>query len=155
MSDLRDLYQELIVDHSKNPRNFREIPDANRCADGFNPLCGDKLRLYLKVDDEGIIRDAAFKGSGCAISTASASIMTAMVKNQSVDRARDLFETFHHLVTRPKEELDPADAGLGFGEDGCLRRRQRVPGAREVRHARLAHAEERLWKNKEEAAQTE
>ena len=84
MSDLRDLYQELIVDHSKKPRNFREIPEANHCADGFNPLCGDKLRLYVQVDDDGVIQDASFKGSGCAISTASASIMTSMIKGQTV-----------------------------------------------------------------------
>ena len=76
MSELRDLYQELIIDHSKKPRNFREMEDANHEADGFNPLCGDKLHLYMKVDDEGIIRDVSFKGSGCAISTSSASIMT-------------------------------------------------------------------------------
>ena len=116
MSELRDLYQELIIDHSKKPRNFREMQDATREADGFNPLCGDKLHLYLKIDDEGIIRDASFKGSGCAISTASASIMTSMLKGQSVDQAKNLFETFHQLVTRPVAELDPAHAGLGLGK---------------------------------------
>lgn len=116
MSELRDLYQELIIDHSKKPRNFREMADANHEADGFNPLCGDKLHLYMKVDGEGIIRDVSFKGSGCAISTASASIMTAMLKNQSLDQARSMFEIFHHMVTRPEEELDPAHAGVGLGK---------------------------------------
>lgn len=116
MSELRDLYQELIIDHSKKPRNFRVIEDATRKADGFNPLCGDKLRLYLKVDDEGVIRDAAFKGAGCAISTASASIMTSMIKNQTLDQARNLFEMFHQLVTRPNSELNPAHSGIGLGK---------------------------------------
>ncbi len=116
MSDLRDLYQELIIDHSKKPRNFRVMEDATREADGYNPLCGDKLRLYLKIDDEGVIRDASFKGSGCAISTASASIMTAMLKGQTLDQARNLFETFHELVTRPHDELHPEEAGLGLGK---------------------------------------
>lgn len=113
MSDLRDLYQELIVDHSKSPRNFRAIEDANRQADGYNPLCGDKLRLYLKINDQGVIEDAAFKGSGCAISTASASIMTAMLKGQTKQQAENLFETFHSLVTRPLDDTADADIGLG------------------------------------------
>lgn len=116
MSELRDLYQELIIDHSKKPRNFRVIEDATREADGFNPLCGDKLHLYLKVDDDGIISDASFKGSGCAISTASASIMTSMLKGQSIDQARNLFEMFHQLVTRPEDELNPSHAGIGLGK---------------------------------------
>ena len=111
MSDLRDLYQDLIIDHSKNPRNFREIDDANRLADGFNPLCGDKLRLYLKVDDEGIIRDVAFKGAGCAISTASASIMTTLIKNQSLEQAEKLFEAFHAMITHPEHVPDKLDLG--------------------------------------------
>jgi len=111
MSDLRDLYQELIIDHSKKPRNFRVIEDANHFADGFNRLCGDKLRLYLKVDDEGIIQDASFKGSGCAISTASASIMTTLLKNQSLDQAEKLFEVFHAMVTHPEQVPDKLDLG--------------------------------------------
>ncbi len=111
MSDLRDLYQELIIDHSKNPRNFRVIDEPDRVADGLNPLCGDKLRLYLKVDDEGIIRDAAFEGAGCAISTASASIMTTLIKNQSLEQAEKLFETFHALVTHPEHVPDNLDLG--------------------------------------------
>ena len=116
MSELRDLYQELIIDHSKKPRNFRAIDDATRQADGYNPLCGDKLRLFLKIDENDIIRDVSFQGSGCAISTASASIMTSMLKNQSLDQARNLFETFHQLVTRPHELDDPGHAGLGLGK---------------------------------------
>ena len=154
MSDLRDLYQELIVDHSKKPRNFREIPDANHCADGFNPLCGDKLRLYVDVDDEGIIRDAAFTGSGCAISTASASIMTGMIKNQPVERARDMFQTFHTLVTRPHEEFDPADAGLGLGKMAVFAGVNEFPAR--VKCATLAwHTLKNALEDKEEAARTE
>jgi nitrogen fixation NifU-like protein len=154
MSDLRDLYQELIVDHSKNPRNFRDMPEANRAADGFNPLCGDKLRLYLKVDDNDVIQDASFKGSGCAISTASASIMTSMLKGQSVERARDMFETFHQLVTRPKEELDPADAGIGLGKMAVFAGVNEFPAR--VKCATLAwHTLKNALDNKQEAAKTE
>ena len=111
MSELRDLYQELIIDHSKNPRNFRVIDEPDRFADGFNPLCGDKLRLYMKIDDEGIIRDAAFKGTGCAISTASASIMTTLIKGQALEQAEKLFQTFHALVTHPEQVPDSMELG--------------------------------------------
>jgi nitrogen fixation NifU-like protein len=113
MSDLRDLYQELIVDHSKRPRNFREITDHNYFSEGYNPLCGDRLKLYLKVDDEGVIRDVSFVGAGCAISTASASIMTETLKGRTLQQADSLFETFHALVTGPK---DPAHAGMHMGK---------------------------------------
>lgn len=154
MSDLRDLYQELIVDHSKNPRNFREMADANRAADGFNPLCGDKLRLYLKVDDNDVIQDASFKGSGCAISTASASIMTSMLKGQNVERARDMFETFHQMVTRPTSELDPADAGIGLGKMAVFAGVNEFPAR--VKCATLAwHTLKNALDNEEEAAKTE
>jgi nitrogen fixation NifU-like protein len=154
MSDLRDLYQELIVDHSKKPRNFRDMPDANRAADGFNPLCGDKLRLYLKIDENDIIQDVSFKGSGCAISTASASIMTAMLKGQSVERARDLFETFHQMVTRPTAELDPADAGIGLGKMAVFAGVNEFPAR--VKCATLPwHTLKNALENKQEAAQTE
>src|SRR3970282_298628 len=113
MSDLRDLYQELIVDHSKRPRNFREIADHNYFAEGYNPLCGDRLKLYLKVDDEGVIRDVSFVGAGCAISTASASIMTETLKGRTLPDAENLFETFHTLVTGPKAQ---GHAGLHMGK---------------------------------------
>ena len=154
MSDLRDLYQELIVDHSKKPRNFREMPEANRAADGFNPLCGDKLRLYLKVDGDDVIQDASFKGSGCAISTASASIMTAMIKGQTVERARDMFETFHQLVTRPAAEMDPADAGIGLGKMAVFAGVNEFPAR--VKCATLPwHTLKNALENKQEAAKTE
>ena len=96
--DLRELYQELIVDHSKQPRNFGPMPESNYHADGFNPLCGDKNRLYLKIEDN-VITETGFEGSGCAISTASASIMTEMLKGQTITQAEALFERFHSMVT--------------------------------------------------------
>lgn len=96
--DLRELYQELIVDHSKQPRNFGPMPESNCHADGFNPLCGDKIRLYLKIEDNVII-ETGFEGSGCAISTASASIMTEMLKGKTITQADALFELFHSMVT--------------------------------------------------------
>jgi len=80
--DLRDLYQEVIFDHNRNPRNFRVMDDANRQVEGFNPLCGDRLTLFLKIDD-GVINDASFKGQGCAISTASVSLMTEIIKGKT------------------------------------------------------------------------
>ena len=100
--DLRELYQELIVDHSKQPRNFGPMPESNYYADGFNPLCGDKIRLYLKVEDNVII-GAGFEGSGCAISTASASMMTEMLKGRTITQAKTLFELFHSMVTGSTE----------------------------------------------------
>ncbi len=97
MSDLRDLYQELIVDHYRRPHNFGPLAGANRRAEGFNPLCGDRLTLALKVVD-GVIEDARFEGSGCAISTASASLMTDALKGKTEAQAEALFAGFHALV---------------------------------------------------------
>ena len=101
--DLNDLYQEVILDHNKRPRNFRTIEPASHRADGHNPLCGDRLSLYLQVTD-GSIADVAFQGSGCAISKASASLMTDAVKGQSVEAALRLFEQFHRMVTTPPDQ---------------------------------------------------
>jgi nitrogen fixation NifU-like protein len=98
MSELRALYQEIILDHNKNPRNFKRLKDANRTVDGYNPLCGDHYTLFLKVEGD-VISDIAFQGSGCAISKASASIMTSVVKGKTKAEAEKLFETFHKLVT--------------------------------------------------------
>lgn len=95
--ELRELYQEVIVDHSKRPRNFRRLEGA-RVAEGYNPLCGDKVTVYVDVRD-GIVRDVAFQGSGCAISTASASVMTEVLKGKSEAEAAQLFERFHALAT--------------------------------------------------------
>jgi len=98
MSDLRALYQEIILEHNKNPRNFRKMPGANRILEGYNPLCGDHYTLYLKIVDDTII-DISFEGSGCAISKASASVMTTLLKGKSRREAQKSFELFHSLVT--------------------------------------------------------
>ena len=103
MSDLNDLYQEVILDHNKRPRNFRKIEGASHHADGYNPLCGDKLSLTMQVDGDRVA-DVAFEGSGCAISKASASLMTDIVKGKSVDEVRSLFERFHKMVTTPPDQ---------------------------------------------------
>ena len=111
MSDLRELYQEVILDHNRRPRNFRAIADATRTAKGHNPLCGDRLTLYLTLDGDRIA-DVAFEGSGCAISKASASLMTEALKGKTVADAEALFERFHEVVTAPGDV--PVDtAGLG------------------------------------------
>ena len=98
MSELRELYQQVILDHNRKPRNFRALPTANRTAEGFNPLCGDQLTLYLTVED-GVIKDAAFQGSGCAISKASASMMTSSVVGKTAADAEALFHRFHTMLT--------------------------------------------------------
>jgi len=98
MSDLRELYQQVILDHSKKPRNFRKLDSANRTAEGYNPLCGDQINIYLQLEDD-VIRDISFQGSGCAISKASASMMTASVKGRTKTEAQVLFEKFHKMVT--------------------------------------------------------
>jgi nitrogen fixation NifU-like protein len=111
MSDLRDLYQSVILDHNKAPRNFRRPPRANRSARGVNPLCGDQLTVFLELND-GVVSDAAFEGSGCAISRASASLMTEAVKGRRSEDIQKLFDGFHRLVT--SEHSAPiADEGLG------------------------------------------
>ena len=102
MSDLSDLYQEVILDHNRRPRNFHALADASHTAEGYNPLCGDRLTLYLKVAD-GMISDVAFEGAGCAISKASASMMTDAVKGQTVAEVDALFERFHRMVTTPPD----------------------------------------------------
>jgi nitrogen fixation NifU-like protein len=98
MSDLRELYQEVILDHNKRPRNFGPLADANRHAEGRNPLCGDHLSVQVDVKD-GVIENVAFEGAGCAISRASASLMTDAVKGKSVEEAERMFEEFHQMVT--------------------------------------------------------
>ena len=100
MSGLSDLYQEILLEHNSKPRNFRKVEEANQSADGYNPLCGDQITLYLKVVD-GVIDDVGFQGTGCAISRASASMMTQSIKGQSVERAKEIFDAFHYMVTQP------------------------------------------------------
>ncbi len=98
MSDLRALYQEMILDHNRTPRNFRIMEDADRQVEGYNPLCGDRYTIYVKLGD-GRINDVSFTGAGCAISKASASMMSSMVKGKTTEEAEELFEKFHDLVT--------------------------------------------------------
>lgn len=113
MDELRDLYQEVIFDHNRTPRNFHKLAGANRQAEGFNPLCGDQLTVYLKVDDRGVIEDVSFEGRGCAISTASASIMTETLKGKTVQQADALYENFHRLVTGQGADAAAPVADLG------------------------------------------
>lgn len=105
MADLRDLYQEVILEHSKAPRNYRALESANHKAEGFNPLCGDHYTVYVDVQD-GKIRDIGFQGAGCAISKASASMMTQSLKGKSTEEAEDMFNRFHALVMGKNENAD-------------------------------------------------
>ncbi len=111
MSDLRELYQQVILDHSRSPRNFKELEDADRSAEGYNPLCGDQITVYLTLDGDRV-REASFKGSGCAISKASASLMTAVVKGKTVAEVEELFGNFRDMVTSGHdEEIDEESVG--------------------------------------------
>jgi len=111
--DLKDLYRDVIVDHNRNPRNFRAMPDADRKAEGFNPLCGDRLTLYVRIEDDRVA-DVSFDGTGCAISVASASLLTESVKGRTVAQAEELFETMHALLTKQDVAVDvPALGKLG------------------------------------------
>ena len=103
MSELSELYQQVILDHNKKPRNFRKLEAANHQADGYNPLCGDQLTIYLNVEDD-LVTDVGFEGSGCAISKASASMMTQAVKGKSKEHAEALFKEFHSMVTGELDE---------------------------------------------------
>ena len=105
MDDLTELYQQVILDHSKTPRNFRVLAGANRTAQGHNPLCGDNVVMYLRVDD-GIVKDISFQGSGCAISRASASILTTVLQGKTEDQVKTLFDKVHELVTAGKASED-------------------------------------------------
>lgn len=105
MSDLTDLYQQLIIDHNRRPRNRRRLEAADCHAEGYNPLCGDKVDVFVKVEND-VVTDVTFEGSGCAISTASASLMTESLKGKTVAQARALFEKFHHLVTGDGQEAE-------------------------------------------------
>lgn len=107
--ELRELYQEVILDHSRHPRNFRHPDDANHEAHGYNPLCGDTLNVYLKMGHNGLIEDAAFEGQGCAISLASASMMTEIIIGKTETEAKTLFEGFQRLVKGEEDSIDAGD----------------------------------------------
>jgi len=119
MSDLADLYQEVILDHNRRPRNFHALADASHRAEGYNPLCGDRLTLYLKVAG-GVVSEVSFEGAGCAISKASASLMTDAVKGKTVAETQALFDRFHRMVTtppgQPVEDLGKLSALAGVRE---------------------------------------
>jgi nitrogen fixation NifU-like protein len=112
MEDLRDLYQEVILDHNKNPRHFGKIENANKVLEGQNPLCGDHYTLYLFLEDD-ILKDISFEGSGCAISKASASLMSSILKGKTRQEAEQLFKLFHKVVTG---EIDPMDHLIELGK---------------------------------------
>ncbi len=105
MTDLQELYQEVILDHNKRPRNFGRLEGATHRAEGFNPLCGDRITVFLDIE-AGKVKEVYFQGNGCAISTASASVMTEMVKGRTLEETRELFDKFHNLVTREDGETD-------------------------------------------------
>lgn len=127
IDDLRDLYQEVILDHGKNPRNFRHPEGTNCEAHGHNPVCGDTLTVYLKVDKDGVIVDAAFQGRGCAISMASASMMTEVLKGRSVEQAKTLFDSFHRMCTSDDFDALAAEGG----DEDALERLYVLSGVRE------------------------
>lgn len=111
MSELSELYQQVILDHNKKPRNFHKLESANRTSEGFNPLCGDHLHVYLQLEDE-LVKDISFEGSGCAISKAAASMMTQSLKGKSIEEAESLFQEFHGMVMGElDEEATPNSLG--------------------------------------------
>jgi nitrogen fixation NifU-like protein len=111
MGETDDLYQEIILDHNRRPRNYGPVCDANRCAEGRNPLCGDNITLYLRVEDD-VVTDVGFEGSGCAIATASASLMTEELRGKSIQEVRDLLEGVIGMLTGdPAEDAQSADVG--------------------------------------------
>jgi nitrogen fixation NifU-like protein len=149
MGDLRDLYQEVILEHSKAPRNYRELSDARR-VEGFNPLCGDHFTVFMKLEN-GVVQDVTFKGSGCAISKASASMMTQAIKGKSKAEAEKLFSTFHKLVT---------EGGGGNGDQADLGKLAVFSGVSEfpvrVKCATLAwHTMKAALEGKQEPVSTE
>ena len=112
MSELRELYQEVILDHTRNPRNKRSIEEADKSAEGFNPLCGDRATIFVKLDGERI-SDVSFEGRGCSISTASASMMTEALRGKTCAEAETIFESFHELITRAPDAISAVAEGLG------------------------------------------
>jgi nitrogen fixation NifU-like protein len=105
MAGLSDLYQEILLEHNSKPHNFKILEEVSHTSEGYNPLCGDQISLFLKVVD-GVIDDVGFQGTGCAISRASASMMTQSIKGQTLEKAEEIFEAFHYMITEPGGELD-------------------------------------------------
>lgn len=142
MSELRDLYQEVILDHNRRPRNFGALPSANHQAEGYNPLCGDKVTVFLDLEG-GRIQDIAFQGAGCAISTASASLMTEALKGRTAEEAREIFQGFHGLVTTGEGE-DSEDLGKLAVFSGVREFPMRVKCATLAWHTLLAALDEKI-----------
>ena len=110
-SELRDLYQQVILDHNKSPRNFRKIDNATKTKEGYNPLCGDRINIYLILEDN-VVKDISFQGSGCAISKASASLMSSIIKGKTIKEAEELFNKFHNLITgKLNDDVDLDELG--------------------------------------------
>jgi nitrogen fixation NifU-like protein len=152
MSDLHDLYQEIIIDHSKCPRNFRRLESANHQADGYNPLCGDRLTLYVKTED-GKVADCCFEGSGCAIHTASTSMLTESLKGKTLEEAKRLYARFINLVAGSSSaEADPAELGKLAALAGVKEFPVRVKCATLAWHTLLAALED---KQKQEPVSSE
>jgi nitrogen fixation protein NifU and related proteins len=152
MSELDELYQEVILDHNKSPRNFRTMAHANRKAQGYNPLCGDQVTVYLQLED-GVIKDISFQGSGCAISKASASMMTAELKGKSETEAKELFENVHNMLTGHSNGAEQ-DGPKRVGKLAILSGVSKFPAR--VKCASLAwHTVNSALKAKEEVVSTE
>jgi nitrogen fixation NifU-like protein len=150
MADLRDLYQEVILEHSKAPRNFRELQGASKKAEGYNPLCGDRFTVYVDMDGDSI-RDVTFQGSGCAISKASASMMTQSLKGKSRAEAKELFSRFHNVVTG---KLPAAGNAAELGKLAVFSGVSEFPAR--VKCATLAwHTLEAALEDKQQAVSTE
>ena len=150
MIDVYDLYQELILDHNRRPRNRRKLEDPNCQAEGYNPLCGDRVTVYLKIED-GVVTEATFDGSGCAISTASASLMTESVKGKSLEEAKALFRKFHGMLTgQSVETADGPDLGKLEVFSGVCRFPARVKCATLAWHTANA-----AWEKREYVVSTE
>lgn len=143
MSDeLRELYQDIIIEHSKRPRNFRKLDGSARQADGFNPLCGDAITVFVELDGD-TIKDVAFQGAGCAISTASASVMSESLKGKTQEEAERMFQSFHGLVTGSPTASDPAELGKLAAFSGVSEYPMRVKCATLCWHTFRAAAEGR------------
>ncbi len=149
-SELRELYQQVILDHNKSPRNFKKLEDANHHAEGHNPLCGDHLDVYLQLEND-VVKDISFIGNGCAISKSSASLMTAIVKGKTKEEAEHLFEKFHELVTGKLNDANEVEA---LGKLAVFQGVQEFPAR--VKCASLAwHTLHNALNNKEEKISTE
>jgi nitrogen fixation protein NifU and related proteins len=143
LRDVRDLYQDMILEHSKKPRNFRSLPQANRKAEGYNPLCGDHFTVFLQLENDEV-KDISFEGSGCAISKASASMMTASLKGKTKSQAQELFTRFHRLVTSQASEAhDGVEIGKLVVFSGVSEFPVRVKCATLAWHTMLAALEEK------------